>query len=63
MKKVFRCRGKINRPQKSQMSYDSALKLAEENNLVQYENDSFEVLDRNKETINIIKKIKFKGDI
>lgn len=53
--KVFRCRGIINRPQKSQMSYDSALKLAESNNLIEYKNDSYEV-SRDDNIVNIITK-------
>lgn len=58
--KVFRCRGNINRPQKLKMSYHSALKLAEENNLKEYKNNSYEVLDNNIESINKITKLSFK---
>ena len=56
--KVFRCRGKINRPQKFKMYYDSALKLAELNNLKEYKNDSFEVASDDN-IVNIVTKIYF----
>lgn len=60
--KVFRCRGKIDRPQKFKISYDSALKLAEINNLREYKNDSYEVLDHNGNVLNDINKIIYKGE-
>lgn len=58
--KVFRCRGKINRPQKLKMSYKSALKLAETNNLKEYKNDSYEV-SSDDDIVNVITKIYFKN--
>lgn len=45
------------------MSYDSAVKLAELNNLKEYKNNSYRILDNHDALLNIIKKIKFKGDL
>ena len=56
--KVFRCRGKMNRPQKFKTSCDSALELAELNNLKEYKNDSYGVLS-NDNMLNVITKIYF----
>ena len=53
--KVFRCRGKINRPQKFKMTYNSALKIVEENNLIEHENDSYEVVSADS-VVNVITK-------
>jgi len=58
--KIFRCRGQINRPQKLKMSYESALKLADDNNLVEYKNSSYEVSSDDM-IVNIIAKKYFKS--
>ena len=58
--KVFRCRGKIDYPQKFKISYESALKLAEANHLTEYKNYSYEVLDYNNNVVNNITKSFFR---
>lgn len=59
-KKIFRCRGKIDRPKRIKLPYSDAKKLAEKNNLQAYKHESYVVLDGNNLEVNRIQKINYK---
>lgn len=57
---IYRCYGHFDRPKKSRMSYETAVKLAKTSSLIEYKNESFVVLGRDNLEVNKIQKINYK---
>lgn len=60
--KVYRCKGDFNRPNKFKSTFEESLALAKVNNLKECEKDSYEVINANNDVVNVIKKLKFRGE-